>query len=128
MDNQYSLSSLSSALYEKIKKDTKINITDMPPKILGISYPSFLKRVKENRLLFGEVEKVAEFYGLVVQINIGEIDISNLHAGSKASKKDLYKIIKLTEEIGGLKIENQRLTYENERLKEQLGGGNGKKK
>ena len=122
MNNQIAITSLCPALYDKIKKDLRIKITDMPIKVLGISYPSFLKRVKENRLLLGEIEKLSEFYDLGIEIKIGDITGSNLHAGSKSSKKDLYKIIKLTEENGELKLNNQLLMHENERLKQQLKG------
>jgi hypothetical protein len=120
MNDQIPITSLCPALYDKIKKDPRIKITDMPIKVLGISYPSFLKRVKENRLLLGEIEKLSEFYDLVIEIKIGDITGSNLHAGLKSSKKDLYKIIKLTEENGELRLNNQLLMHENERLKQQL--------
>jgi hypothetical protein len=56
----------------------------------------------------------------VIEIKIGDITGSNLHAGLKSSKKDLYKIIKLTEENGELRLNNQLLMHENERLKQQL--------
>lgn len=50
------------------------------------------------------------------------------YAGANSSQKDLYKIIRLTEEIGELRIENQRLKYENKMLKAELGGRKGRKK
>lgn len=136
MSNEYELSTLPSVLYDKMKKNNKIDITKVPSRALGISYPSFLKRARSNRLLFPEVSKVATLYGYKVHIQIGELEFVNTknsiskgkHASSNSSQNDLYKIIDLTEEIGALRLENQRLTYENERLKEQLGGGNGKKK
>jgi hypothetical protein len=136
MSNEYELSTLPSVLYDKMKKNNKIDITKVPSRALGISYPSFLKRARSNRLLFSEVSKVATLYGYKVHIQIEELDFVNTKKSiskgkpdsSNSSQNDLYKIIDLTEEIGALRLENQRLTYENERLKEQLGGGNGKKK
>ena len=136
MSNEYELSTLPSVLYDKMKKNNKIDITKVPSRALGISYPSFLKRARSNRLLFSEVSKVATLYGYKVHIQIEELDFVNTKKSiskgkpdsSNASQNDLYKIIDLTKEIGALRLENQRLKYENERLKEQLGGGNGKKK
>ena len=123
-----SLSNLSSALYDIIKDDDKFDITKVPLEALGITYAPFLKRVKENRLLLGEIQKIANYCGFQVVIQIDQVRFENSktedpkakYVTQKASQKDLYKIIKLTEEIGALKLENQHLTYENERLKQQL--------
>lgn len=130
MSTTYNLSDLPSILYEKIKKDQKILISQMPEKVLGIHYGAFLRRVKENRLLFFEVAKIATYCGYTVTVEIEDMEFQNMliedpqakSASKDPSQKELYKIIKLMEENRSLLIENQRLMNENTRLKTALSG------
>lgn len=128
MSNKYDLKDLPSILYQRIKNDQKILISQMPEKALGIHYGAFLRRVKENRLLFNEVAKIATYCGYTVSVQIEDMHFENKLLEEPAaryvtkvpSQKELYKIIQLTEEVGALKLENQRLVYENNHLKTEL--------